>query len=77
MADIFVGAPGESIGAQINRLREECRWTEATLAEKIGASLNAVQRHISGKSRPFSRNISAYERVFSKQLNRPVFINMP
>lgn len=65
----------ETIGLQLNRLREECRWTEEQLAERISISLRSVQRHLAGESIPYSRHIHAYERVFSKRLERQVVID--
>jgi hypothetical protein len=65
--------PTETIAAQIQRLREECRWTIEKLAEVTGMSTSAVARHLSGKM-PYARNISAYERAFSKQLKTNIVI---
>lgn len=67
--------PSESIAEQLSRLRAECRWTEEQLAEKIGVAARTVQRHLSDKSTPYARHISAYERAFSKHLVRKVVIN--
>ena len=64
----------ESIAAQINRLRCECKWTEEQLAEKVGVTTRTVQRHLAEDSMPYARHIATYERVFSKQLEREVVI---
>jgi hypothetical protein len=67
----------ESVGHQINRYREECRMTVEKLAEKMKLNTRSVQRHIADTV-PLARNITAYERVFSKSLNREIVIkNMP
>jgi hypothetical protein len=65
--------PAETIAEQINHLREECRWTIEDLAGETGLGLRSVQRHIAG-SVPYDRNITAYERAFSKQLKRQIVI---
>jgi len=64
----------ETTADQINRLRAECRWTIEDLAEKTGLGLRSVQRHIAG-STPYDRNITAYERAFSKQLKKQIVIH--
>lgn len=64
----------ETLPAQIHRLREECRWSVETLAGAVDLDLRTVTRHLSGKTKPHLRNISAYERAFSKALNRRVVI---
>lgn len=65
----------ETVGEQLQRLREECRWTIPDLAEATGLSDRQVARHLSGKFKPLPRNISAYERAFCKRLQRKVVIN--
>ena len=64
----------ETIGAQINRLREECHLTEEELAEKIDMDIRSVQRHLANKIKPYARHLRTYERVFSKLLNKQVVI---
>jgi hypothetical protein len=66
----------ETIGAQINRLREEAsHLSEEELAEKTGLDIRTVQRNIANETTPSGRNLRAYERVFSKLLNRQVVIS--
>jgi hypothetical protein len=65
----------ETIAAQIQRLRDECRWTIPALAEAADLSARQVARHLSGEFKPLARNISAYERAFSNHLKRKVVIN--
>jgi hypothetical protein len=67
--------PKETIAAQIQRLRDECRWTIPTLAEASDLSARQVARHLSGEFKPLARNISAYERAFSNHLKRKIVIN--
>jgi hypothetical protein len=55
-------------------MRKECNLTIERLAEKIKVDARSVERHLAGDSAPYARNISAYERVFSKLLNRQVVI---
>jgi DNA-binding transcriptional regulator YiaG len=64
----------ESLGQQIDRLREECHLSLEKLAEAVGITFRTVQRHISGTSIPYGRHISGYQRVFSKCLKRQVTI---
>lgn len=66
--------PEETTAAQLQGLREECRWTIPDLAEAADLSTRQVARHLSGKFQPLPRNISAYERAFSKYLKRQVVI---
>jgi ribosome-binding protein aMBF1 (putative translation factor) len=67
--------PVESIGAQINRLREQCRWTLERLAEAVEIDPTNVSRHLSDKSVPHLKNLGAYERVFSKALGKNIVIH--
>ncbi len=67
-------APPATIATQIERLRDECLWTNEDLAEAVNLSSRQVSRHVSGESAPYKRNIAAYERVFSNKLKRQVFI---
>jgi DNA-binding transcriptional ArsR family regulator len=64
----------ETIAEQLTRLREESRMTFEELAEKVRVNPRTVQRHIAGDSIPYSRHIAAYERVFSRLLDRKVLI---
>jgi hypothetical protein len=64
----------ETIAAQIQRLRDECRLTTEELAEKIELEPRSVQRHIAGDSIPYTRNLRRYETEFSKLLKRQVVI---
>ena len=64
----------ESVGKQLNRLREECRLTAEELAELIDIETRSVQRHLAGHSIPYDRHLRAYEREFSKLLNRKVVV---
>jgi DNA-binding XRE family transcriptional regulator len=65
----------ETIGEQIKRLREECRWTIEELAEITDVHERTVSRHELGEVAPYGRTLSAYERTFSKRLQRKVVIN--
>jgi hypothetical protein len=72
---IPASSPEETIAAQLQRLRDECRWTIPELAEAAGIDPRTVDRHLAGKSNPYPRTISAYERAFGKHLKRQVVIN--
>jgi hypothetical protein len=65
----------ETIGQQINRLREECRLSVEELAEEVQLETRSVQRHIADVHIPHNRHLRAYERTFSKLLNRQVVIS--
>jgi hypothetical protein len=65
----------ESVAVQIDRLRRECQLPADDLAEKVGMDIRTVRRHLNGGAIPHDRNIWAYQRVFSKLLNRQVVIN--
>jgi hypothetical protein len=67
--------PSESIAEQLNRLRQECRWTVETLAEKLGLDTRSVERHLAGKTKPRLGHVGAYERVFSKAIGRTIVIS--
>jgi hypothetical protein len=68
-------ATAESVAAQIDRLRKECRLTAEELAELIGLEPRSVFRHLAGDSVPYAKHIRAYEREFSKLLKRQVVIS--
>jgi DNA-binding transcriptional regulator YiaG len=65
----------DTVGAQINRLREECHLAPDELAVKIGIDVRSVRRHLKDSSLPYDRTLWAYETLFSKLLNRKVVIN--
>jgi ribosome-binding protein aMBF1 (putative translation factor) len=65
----------ESVGAQIDRLRERCRWDIETLAEKVNLDPSSVSRHIGNKASPQLKRLGAYERVFSNRLGENIVIN--
>jgi ribosome-binding protein aMBF1 (putative translation factor) len=60
------------IGAQIEALRREARWSIAKLADTIKRDRHTVARHIHGKMTPSLKTIRKYEAAFSARLNRPV-----
>jgi hypothetical protein len=65
---------GESVGRQIDLLRNECQLTEEQLAEKMMITARTVQRHISDTCLPLSRSLTGYSRLFSKLLRRQIVI---
>jgi hypothetical protein len=64
----------ETVGEQLELLRQECRWSYEQLAEAAGFDPTTVARHISGKMVPSLKNLGKYDRTFSKQLNRKIVI---
>jgi hypothetical protein len=64
----------ETIAAQLQRLRLECNWSAEKLAEFVRLDPRTVTRHLSGETTPHLRNISAYQRIFIKQLKRHIVI---
>jgi len=65
----------ETVGQQVNRFREDCRLTVEELAEQAGLDATTVGRHIRGEMKASLRSIGAYERVFSKILERKIVIS--
>lgn len=65
----------ETLGEQIDRLREECRLSIESLAAAVERDPTTVSRHISNKLIPQLRTLGKYERVFSKRLNKKVVLN--
>lgn len=64
----------ESVSSQIDRLREQCRWTVEHLAERIGRAPSTVNRHIAGRMIPNLSTLGAYEKVFSNHMKTQIFI---
>jgi hypothetical protein len=75
MISVPTSKPTDTVAAQIERLRDECRWTNEELAEAAELSTRQVARHVSGEAMPYKRNIAAYERVFSKKLKRQIVVS--
>jgi len=64
-----------TLGSQIQKLRDECRLTTEELAEEVKLDVRSVQRHLAGRTQPYARHLRAYEKSFSKLLNKQVVIN--
>ena len=62
------------ISEQLELLRKECRMTVEQLAEDIGIDVRSVRRHLRGQSVPYDRHLWAYEKIYSKLLQRKVVI---
>jgi hypothetical protein len=62
------------ISEQLDLLRKECRITVEELADAISLSARSVYRHLSGDAAPRGRQIIAYEKLFSKKLERLIRI---
>jgi hypothetical protein len=65
----------ETIAVQIQRLRLECKWTIEKLAGRTGLDEKTVKRHLSGRVIPHLRNLTVYDRTFSKALKRGIVIS--
>ena len=65
----------ESVAEQLERLREESRLTVEKLAGLVKIEPRSVYRHLSGKASPRVGHIGAYERAFSKLLQRKIVIS--
>lgn len=65
----------DTVGAQIDQLRDECKLTIEELAEQIEMDVRSVERHLAGKVKPYDRHLRVYETVFSKLLNRRIAIS--
>src|SRR5438552_8655069 len=61
---IQLPSSGETIAVQLQRLRDECRWTIEDLASATGISTRQVARHLSSEFNPLPRKISAYDARF-------------
>jgi DNA-binding XRE family transcriptional regulator len=78
VAPLVPEAKPETIGAQIKRLRHECKWTIQELADVIDIDERTIRRHEADDVQPYDRTVRAYERVFSNELKRKILIgNMP
>ncbi len=66
--------PLETVGDQIDRLRDECDLSIEELAEKMDIHPTNVSRHIHGESNPSRINLIKYNRLFSKLLNAHIVI---
>src|ERR1017187_437152 len=64
----------ETIGQQIERLRIECRLSAEELAEAVALNPTNKSRHETGTSTPSLRHLGAYDRVFSRLLERKIVI---
>jgi hypothetical protein len=77
----LVEPKAETIAEQLNRLREECQLSPDELVEQLSIQIDVtidvrtVRRHLSGNSVPYPRNLWAYQRLFSKLLNRKIVIS--
>ncbi len=69
------GGQKKTVAAQLNDLKEECHLTVQEVAELVEMEDRSVRRHLSGSSTPYDRHLRAYEREFSKILNRKVVIS--
>ena len=69
-----VAPKAETVGAQINGLRDECHLTAEELAEEVELDSRTVQRHLADETIPYARHLRVYERIFSRLLNRQVLI---
>jgi DNA-binding XRE family transcriptional regulator len=64
--------PNTAFADQIRDSRDECHLTTEELAEEVGLDSRTVQRHLASETQPYARHLRAYERVFSKLLERKV-----
>ena len=62
------------LARNIQRLRKECGWTYALLAEKVDLDDHQVRNHAHGVAIPRPSNIRIYADVFGKRLGRDVTV---
>jgi DNA-binding XRE family transcriptional regulator len=65
----------KGISSQIDDLRNECRMTVEDLADALDVTPRSIYRHLSGEADPRSRQIAAYEKLFSEKLAKPIRLN--
>jgi hypothetical protein len=70
-------ASSESIGDQIKRYMREARLTKDKVASALSINPRSVARHRSGAAIPRPDQVSGYEALFSKRLNRPIRLETP
>lgn len=64
----MVGIP--NVGANIRRLREARGWSQETLAQRAGLTLNSVSRLESGRhAAPSLGSLYAYARAFDVEVD--------
>jgi DNA-binding XRE family transcriptional regulator len=61
-----------SLPAQIKRLQNECGISAEKMAEAVGIDPRSIYKHLAGQTVPRRNHITAYEKLFSERLNRPV-----
>ena len=54
---------------------QECRISAEVVAERIGIEPRQVYRHLAGEAYPQKPKITAYEKLFSASLRRPIRLN--
>lgn len=64
----------ETVGEQIDRLRDECVLSIEELAEEVKLHPTNVSRHINNLSSPTRKNLAKYSNTFSRLLKRRVVI---
>jgi protoheme ferro-lyase len=62
----------QKIEDQLEALRTECRFTVEDLAEALDVAPRSIYRHLSGEAIPRTRQIAAYEKLFSKHLGKSI-----
>lgn len=72
----YPGKPS-SFGDRLRALIDEARVTPEGIAEAIDINHRTAYRHLSGQSRPRTKQIGAYEEYLSKRLKRIVKLDSP
>jgi DNA-binding XRE family transcriptional regulator len=64
----------QPIKNQLDAFRVECRLTVEDIAETLDVSSRSVYRHLSGAAIPRTRQIAAYEKLFSEKLGKSIHL---
>ena len=61
---------GKSPSDRLNYLKSACGWSDAALADEVGAAKSTVQKHCKGKTAPRPDQRFKYAAAFAKKLER-------
>jgi DNA-binding XRE family transcriptional regulator len=71
------GREAQAVARNLNRFRNECGFTQETLAELLGLSLDTIKSHTRRQNpkRPNVENMKEYAILFSDKLDRQITID--
>ena len=65
------------LACDIDKYRKECRWSLNTLARETGIDKKLILGHVNKGKGMQMDTVKAYERAFTKKLNRPITLVVP